>query len=1743
MAELLINQHKDVKTFLVKDSEWGKAVVKKVLDKTNLTVSEISQFHHEFDLLESIDVKGVRKNLRAASEDGKPVLYFEYFEGFTIKQIIASGSMPPAGVVNSVLSIVDTLAVLHDIKLVHKNINSNNLLMNPETGDIQIIDFTYASKITEKRHLLGNPDVVEGNLAYISPEQTGRMNRQTDTRSDLYSLGVVMFEMLTGRLPFLTQDPLEMIHSHLALRPPEVRSVKPGVPVILDLIVGKLLNKNPEERYQSATGLLSDLRKIHDHYKKQGEWPEFLLGEYDVSPILHLSQKLYGRHKEINLLRELFQQVVDGPARLVMINGYSGVGKTAVVHEVFSDISRKNGYFIKGKFDQLQRNMPYYAIASAFREYVNYVVTQDDDEITLVRKLILEAVDKEAWVLTDLIPSLEMIIGKQEEGERLSGMEAQNRFNYVFGRFLKSISRPDNPIVLFIDDLQWADSSSLNLLYNLLRDRNLKHLLFAGSYRSNEIGKNHPLRALFINLSAEVGPIPQIEIGNLSINDIDNLLKDSLQKELTAVSDLSAIIFEKTHGNPFHVKQVIKLLYEKDILFLDTEKSAWSWVPEKVRKLDLTENVIDVLAMSLQRLDEKYLRILQTASCIGNSFKKDYLEIIDSDHKDLVNKALQKAQEEGYIYYERGQYHFIHDRIQQTIYSLLQEDQKAGLHLRIGEVLLENLQDDLDENIFDIVNQLNEGIDLLEDEGKKEQFGRLNLLAGQKARTSSAFNSAYEYAGYGVRLLNDRWPGNHELQMALHILAAESAYLIGRYDEADTLLNPVRDHSTSALEVIPADAIKIEALKAQNKLVEAIDHGIQTLKSLHIDLPGKPVKWKILLRLLSVRISLAGRKIENLKDLPEMTHPEKLAAMHILVAIGPAIYWAAPELIPNTIFEMVLLSVRHGNTDESVFAYSTYALFLSGVTGELSSGRKFSELALHLAARASMENRVKGVFNVFCFVHHWTNPVADSLRHFEENFKLGMEAGDLEFAALSAYLFCNHQLYAGTNLDQVDQSMSLYSNEIRLIRQDTPYNYLLIHWQAVKNLKGESADPMMLAGEAYDERHMVGLHQNANDRTALFKYYLQKMILSYYFEAYDQAGEYGKMGITYIQAATGMLVTAVFWFFYGLVQAKIVQDDKNGDLKILKQAISKFKKWAHYSPVNHGHKYEMLRAEYARLRGDFSRAKVHLDSAISQSEKNGFVQEQALANLLSGKFFIDQGNQQLGQYYLINAYILFKRWGADALCNDLRYKYQLDQSVGYYFDNLNSSFQLAGQRNAFENIDFRSIMKAATAISSELEYKLLIDNLLKVLIENSGAQRGIFIGLVEEELKPEGQWPAPEGNENFVFPEKLVRWVYKTGESINLSNAREDPTWGQDPYLLAHEVKSVLCFSVKYQAVTAGMVYLENNITYGTFTDEREELMQLLSGQIATAIRNASLYKDLENTLDEQVALKEAYSKFIPKNILQFLGKESILDVDLGDQIQENVSIMFMDIMDYTQLSESMTPRDNFNFINGYLKRVGPHIEKNGGFICQFLGDGFMAIFKERAEEALQAAILIQHEIIAYNKARKKQKRKPVQVGIGVHHGPVMLGIIGDRLRMDQNVISDHVNIASRIQGLTRFYGASIVLSGLLLEKIHDLSSFHLRKLGKVVLKGKKEEIEVIECIDGLPAREQDARARNLDRFNEGMMHYYNKNFSHAAMNFEEVLKDDPQDKAARYYLNKSALFITDGIPGNWTGVEVMETK
>ncbi|MDJ0519458.1 MAG: AAA family ATPase [Trichodesmium sp. MO_231.B1] len=1498
-------------------------VVIKLMRNEFPSFNELVQFRNQYTIARNLLFEGIVKPLALLSYQNGYALIMEDFGGISLGEYYQKFSPDAKDIslfLDIAIQIAEILYKLHQNRIIHKDIKPANILINQKTQQVKIIDFSISSLLPKETQTIQTLKVLEGTLAYISPEQTGRMNRGIDYRSDFYSLGVTFFEMLNGRLPFETTDPIELVHCHLT-KMPILESRERGVgsrdggtqiPQMLIDIVMKLMAKNAEDRYQSALGLKYDLEKCWREWEKKGEIESFELGERDISDRFLIPEKLYGREAEVQQLLAAFERVASplekrvasGKSELMLVAGFSGIGKTAVVNEVHKPIVRQRGYFIKGKFDQFKRNIPFSAFLQAFRDLMGQILSESDAQLEEWKVKILKALGENGQVIIDVIPELEKIIGQQSAVPELSGSAAQNRFNLLFSKFIQVFATENHPLVIFIDDLQWADSASLKLMQLLMGDAEGGYLLLLGAYRDNEVFAVHPLMLSLDEISKSGVTLNTITLAPLNQKHLNNLVADTLSCGAQQALPLTELVHQKTKGNPFFATQFLKGLHEDGWISFNFDVGYWECDMTRVRELSLTDNVVEFMTGRLQKLPEATQEILKLAACIGNQFDLRTLAVVKEKSEVEVAGYLWIALQEGlvlplgetYKFFQGTEekekalveqtsvrYKFLHDRVQQAAYSLIAESEKQATHLKIGRLLLSNTpEEEREEKIFDLVNQLNYGVELIAKPEEREQLARLNLVAGNKSKAATAYSAAVSYLAVGRELLtSNSWQTQYELTLLLYESAAEVAYLNGEFEEMEKFIEVVLQEAKSLLEQVRVYEIKLQAYALRQQFVEGMKTAFDVLNLLGVNFPGSPTDADIQQIFMETQSYWSDRQIEELIELPPMSDPEKLAALRIMGSITATAYIAMPQFLPLIVCKQVKLSLEYGNASWSAFSYSIYGTILCGILDDINSGYQFGKLALNLLSKFNAKELTgRIIINTDGGIRHWKEPARKTIKPLFLAYQTSLETGEPEFGSYCAFYGCCNSYFAGTELVELEKEIATYSQAFKEFKQETAYSWSEIHRQAILNLIKPSANPGYLLGEAYNEEKSLPFHQEVNDRLAIHIIHSHKLILNYLFEQVEAAVENAAIAEKYLDGITGMLGIPVFYFYDSLARLGCLQnlDDRNS-VKLEKVALNqkKMENWATHAPMNHLHKFNLVAAEQHRVLGQNWEAIELYDSAISGAKENEYIQEEALANELAAKFYLARRKEKIATTYMQEAYYCYARWGAKAKTDDLekRYPHLLAPILQRQKLTLTSSATLTSLTQGTisptatevgEILDLATIMKASRTLSKDISLDGAVANLMQVVKENAGAETVALMLFTDQELmltalatsqETPTLTPIPVTTTQAV-PLSIINQVKRNQKPLVIDNASNNNVYAGDAYIQKHQPQSVLCLPLIDRGKLIGILYLENNQLAGAFTNERVEVLNLLCSQAAISLENALLYQESQNYAQqlEQIQLQ-----------------------------------------------------------------------------------------------------------------------------------------------------------------------------------------------------------------------------------------------------------------------------------------------
>jgi predicted ATPase/signal transduction histidine kinase len=1469
-------------------------VVIKLLNRDYPSFSELLQFRNQYTIAKNLHLSGVVEAYTLEFYRNSYVLVMEDFGGISLRDYAQERSLTLVEILAIAIQITDILNALYQHRVIHKDIKPANVLIHPETKQVKLIDFSIASLLPRETQEIQNPNVLEGTLAYISPEQTGRMNRGIDYRTDFYSLGATFYELLTGKLPFECDDPMELVHCHIAKQPPSINSKE--IPQVVSDIVMKLMAKNAEQRYQSAWGLKHDLERCLQQCQDTGKIETFELGTRDVCDRFLIPEKLYGRETEVQTLLNAFDRVANGTSELMLVAGFSGIGKTAVVNEVHKPIVRQRGYFIKGKFDQFNRNIPFSAFVQAFRDFMAQLLSESDAKIQEWKTQILEALGDNGQVIIEVIPELERIIGSQPLAPELSGIAAQNLFNFLFHKFIAVFTTKEHPLVIFLDDLQWADSASLKLMQLLVNESQLGYLLLLGAYRDNEVSPGHPLMLTLDEVRKAGTTLNTITLAPLGQISLNQLVADTLVCYPNFAQPLTELVYQKTQGNPFFATQFLKALHQDELIIFDIQSGHWQCDISKVREAALTDDVVLFMAQQLQKMPATTQSVLKLAACIGNQFDLATLAIVSESSETETATALWKAlqeeliipQSEVYKFYVGAQqaiseatsqtvaYRFLHDRVQQAAYSLIPQADRAIAHYQIGQLLLQQISlSAREERIFELVNQLNYGTTLVVEQQERDELAQLNLTACGKARLATAYQAAREYATVGLKLLGtDAWQGQYEMTLSLYELAAEVAFLAGDFEHMHEWIEAVIHHAKTPLERVQVYQVKIQALVARNEFLEAIAIGQSVFQMLGVNLPNEPTLDDIRQLKQEIDALIEGRSIESFFHLPKMSDRQQLAIMQNAARLTPVCYMSGTKLYFLVVALQVKLSIQFGNSPVSAFCYVGYAFQLRMLWGDMTMVPQFGQLGYQLALEPDAKNiRAATAMLMGAYVGSWTIHLQETLPILLDGYQAGLETGNLEFMGYDAQLYCFNAYWYGQPLAELEPQIRAYYQQLCDLHQVTAANCVLAYWQAAQILLGQSEDEIPLRQDAYEEKVLASAKV---DFYRLSFFYLYRFTLNYWLEDFAKAEHDAAQTRQYLAGGMGSIVEPIFYFYDSLnVLATAPESMSESDPRWqrMEENQAKLKDWADYGPMNYLHKYHLVEAQKHQLLNSKTEAIEFYDLAIQGAKENGYIQEEALANELAAKFYWEWGKEKVAAGYMQEAYYCYARWGAKAKIEDLEQRYP--QLLGpilnqpkLRFNPLETLATISHSSQTSSNsstsisdaLDFASIVQAAQALSSKIQLDELLDTLNQIILKTSGAETCALLLPHQDEwqiraithISPDNELPTTllqtqpiDGSA--VIPLKLVYYVKHTLETVVIEGGKTDIPGLMNDCTLEYQSQSMLCTPIVDRGNLVGILYLEHRSTKGVFTRDRLLVLNFLCTQAAISLENARLYQQAQD--------------------------------------------------------------------------------------------------------------------------------------------------------------------------------------------------------------------------------------------------------------------------------------------------------
>ncbi|MCB1191127.1 MAG: AAA family ATPase [Leptospiraceae bacterium] len=1483
----------------IRDND-GKKVILKILKESFPSVRQISRYKQEFEITRFLEnIPGVIKAYYLKEFQNTLLMTLEDFGGVSLNLLKEQFFENYATLLEIFINITKILGNIHQAGVNHKDINPSNIVYNPESKILKLIDFGISTKFSEQTALFKNSDMLEGTLAYISPEQTGRVNRSIDYRSDYYSLGISMYEMFCGQLPFQTSDSINLIHCHIAVQPTPPININPQLPEELSAIILKLMSKNPEDRYKSTEGLCKDLLIIKDILGNKKLQRKFFPGSQDFSEQLIIPEKLYGREREIEALKNTLAKVNVPPVELLLVSGYSGIGKSSLIREMYNFLPKGLGYFCSGKFDQYQQNIPYNAFSYAFSDFFSQILTEKPEKLQNWKDRLREAIKDNGTAINEVIPELKLLCGPFKEISRMDSAESQNRFKYIFIQFIKAVCNPDMPLILFLDDLQWADSASLKLLELIYKEKELCGLIIIGAYRDNEVSPIHPLIKTISSLRENKTLITEIQLGNLPKESVSEILKDTLSKQTAEILELRELIYEKTEGNPFFLKQFLYSLHQNGQIYLQKDASTasnhWNWNMGEIRSQNITDNVIDLMVSRLKKLELTEQKLLSYAACFGNEFELQILALTSSLSQNEAFERLAPSLRLGFILSQSNmeledtkdknaklvikKFRFLHDRVQQAAYLLTEESEKKEIHLRIGRMLLKKYsENDLQYKIFDIVSHLNKSLALLESTDRKLEIVRLNLTAAKKAKDATAYTASAQFINIALQLLpKNSWENLPELSADLHVEGIEIAYLNGNFELFDTLVYETKKYNLDIARLARITQVILLTETARRRLEVGKIETVEFLKKFGITFPKNASFEDVGNIIGEIHQKLVSEPFDNLLDKPISDNPELHHIMPILFLGASLIHELDPILTVLLILKGITLTIEEGNTIYASIAYLCFAgLIYNGQMEEYQLGYELGNTAMklfHKFGDRSVEARAMLIYygNIF----HWMHPIQENIHNLFKTYYSGRETGNIEYAVYAIHHAVWDMIYTGEPLSEIYKTILDYYDELIKLNHERPIIWLsAIIWR-LNHLIGttEAEDYKQIPVDI--ERELIKAEKE-NDYHTVFWICFEQAVFSLLFNKEKEAHEFINRVKPFIPGHPGQIQIPVFYFYESLCCIlNYPQADKETQkeyLDIVTHNQTKLKKVIALCPDNFQHKYQLIEAEIANILGKYGEARELYDEAIESAKKFNYLNIEALSNEQAGIFYQKRNLDKLAALYIKEAYFLYSKWGALTKAAQLKKKYP--QYFIFEQSNSKNSITTTSTNNSIVSstykLDVNSLMKSAQALSEEKELHLLLPKMMTILMENVGAKYGLLLQpkngsfRVLSKGKVSNEKIETDTSEvilEYDYPQTVIEYVCRIKNYLLSQNISENKNFQNDFYIKNNQITSVICFPVIRDDEIKLIIYLENNLFHGTFTEHHIETLKLFSAQIVISLENAEFYKDLENKVKQRTIQLEKINK------------------------------------------------------------------------------------------------------------------------------------------------------------------------------------------------------------------------------------------------------------------------------------------
>ena len=1454
--------------------QTGEPALIKVIDAPGPSVYENARFLHEYGIIRDARIDGVNRILdigQIASEDGAPpclALAEAAFRGKSLKEIAHQNhprAMPVEDFHEIAVRMAEIVENIHRHNLAHRNLTPGTIYREEASGRLLVTDFGILSEASGARNRIHDAWVIENILPYISPEQTGRINRSVDMRTDLYSLGAILYELITGAPPFFFSDPMEIIYSHIARTPSPLAPVDDTVSTAQAEIIAKLLAKNPEERYQTGLGLKNDLLEWIKRERQGRKTDTFLLGSRDIRLRFTMPRILAGRSHETRMLKNAFERVASGKMEAVFVSGEHGIGKTSLIRDLGQTVAGRRGFFLAGKYDQMEKNVPYSAFSRAFETMVGQILASDEETIHRWAEKIQDAVGENGKIITDILPGMRRVIGSQPDLQTLDPEGLKNLLTKVARKVISALADKEHPVVLFLDDLQWADPASIDLIENITAYGGIRYLLFIGAWRNDGTNPNRDIRQTMAIIEQAGIRLAHLSLSPLDENAISEILAEWLRLPAPDCRPLAAVIHEKTLGNPLFVNQFIKTLYEEKLLEMEPS-GKWRFDFDAIRRIQATDNVFDFMAQKLAQLPPRERDIIAVCACIGSDLDMETLLAAVNQSAGRILSVLDRLVADGYLTFRQKTYYFTHDRILESAYRLMPADKRTEIHYRMGKWAGEaHLSSEKPiKPIFFAADQLNLGQALMRGEEKRRLLTRINLEAGRRARDAAAFSAATNYFQAGIDALpDDAWKSEYKTAFGLYLHQMECRYITQDFGEAGRLFGIISDNARTPADKANACSIMVIQYTHQRFYREALELGTQALERYGIRATTDIGAFRVLTELLRVKWLLRKTPIDSIPHLDVLKDSEMLAHANLLLAMGTPAFYTNEKLFAFIVLRGAREALQTGLTPHSSSTFIALAAIIQNTLGDYETGYRMGKMAIELNERLGNRRLAGQVHHTFAFfIQHWTMHARHDLDVYRGVYRMSLDAGNLIFAGHGVNAAIDCRLMIGDPLDDILEESKQYEKLMNHINDPFISARFSENRQFARCLMGRTSDPLSLSGDGFDENAYFEMLLAENNIFGLCFALLYKLMVFYHHGRYEKARQTARTLDRHIEVPVGTLLLPLHFFYSSLALAEIARTkqgrQKRRILADIRKRQRRMKKWARLCPENFAHKHDLVEAAVVEIspdsrRGRFDQALKLYHEAIRGARQHGYTQEEAVACAKLGRFYLDRDVREEAALYLKKSHECFGRIKARALQEALEEQHPdvlrnaaSKRETDAFPEEPFSPAAYAG------SLDMETVMKVSRAISSEIVLDRLVEKVMDLSVTNAGAQKGFLVlkndtGLAVEaghdpDARP-GRIERPVPLESCPgLSHAIVSYVFRSQEPVILADASREGPFQNDRHVRSNNCKSVLCMPLMNKGLATGVLYMENNLGTNVFTEKQIELLNIITAQAAVSLENARLF-------------------------------------------------------------------------------------------------------------------------------------------------------------------------------------------------------------------------------------------------------------------------------------------------------------